>query len=183
LGHRRFAIFSVLRQDYSSRRGTAEPIFHGPNEVRHKLVRGFSIDDARLAGYADALREVGLSIDAIPIIESGADSVPNAAKGAALLFDKAPGVTAVLSMTDVQALAVLEEARRRGISVPHELSVVGFDNIPEAARSDPPLTTVAHPMVEKGRRAAQLLFEAGGPQHIVLPVNLITRGTTAPPCN
>ena len=156
-----------------------EPIFHGPNEARHKLMHGLSNDDERLAGYAEALAEVGLSIDAIPIIECSADTVANAAGGASLVFDRAPGVTAVLSMTDVQALAVLEEARRRNISVPHELSIVGFDNIPEAAHSEPPLTTVVHPMVEKGRTAARLLFEAGAAQHIVLPVTLTIRGSTS----
>jgi len=146
-------------------------------------MRGFSIDDARLAGYADALAEVGLSIDDVPIIESSADTVANAIRGASLLFDKAPGVTAVLSMTDVQALAVLEEARRRHISVPRDLSVVGFDDIPEAARSDPPLTTVVHPMVEKGRVAARLLFDTGAAKQIVLPVSLTIRGSTAPSRN
>jgi DNA-binding LacI/PurR family transcriptional regulator len=181
LGHRRFAIFSVLRQvpDQSSV-ASREPVFHGPNEARHKLVRGFSIDDERLAGYADALAEVGLSVDAIPIIECSADTVANAARGATLLFENAPDVTAVLSMTDVQALAVLEEARRRHIAVPRDLSVVGFDDIPEAAQSNPPLTTIVHPMVEKGRAAARLLFEARAPQHIVLPVTLAIRDSTAP---
>jgi DNA-binding LacI/PurR family transcriptional regulator len=183
LGHRRFAIFSVHRQDYETPGASGEPVFHGPNEARHRLRRGFSIDDARLAGYADALAEVGLSIDDIPIIECSADTVANAARGASLVFERAPDVTAVLSMTDIQALAVLEEARRRHISVPHELSIVGFDNIPEAAQSVPPLTTVVHPMVEKGRTAARLLFEGGAPQHIVLPVNLTIRGSTAPPSN
>ena len=128
LGHRRFAILSVLRQDPTQvPAASLEPIFHGPNEVRHKLVRGFSIDDDRLAGYADALAKVGLSIDEIPIVECGANSVANATKGARLLFDNAPDVTAILAMTDVQALGVLEEARRRHISVPSDLSVVGLE--------------------------------------------------------
>jgi DNA-binding LacI/PurR family transcriptional regulator len=182
LGHRRFAILSVLRQDPSQAPALSlEPILHGPDEVRHKLVRGFSIDDDRLAGYADALAQAGLSIDDIPIVECGADSVTNAAKGARLLFDRAPGVTAILAMTDVQALGVLEEARRRGISVPGDLSVVGFDDIPEARLSTPALTTVVHPIVEKGLTAARILFDDHQPQHATLPVTLAVRSSTAAP--
>lgn len=182
LGHRRFAILSVLRQDPTDAPAPSlEPVFHGPDETRHRLLRGFSIDDDRLAGYADALAEVGLSIDEIPIVECGADSVANAIKGARLLFDKAPDVTAILAMTDVQALGLLEEARRRGIAVPGDLSIVGFDDIPEARLATPALTTVVHPIVEKGRTATRVLFEGGPPQHVTLPVTLAVRASTAPP--
>jgi DNA-binding LacI/PurR family transcriptional regulator len=181
LGHRRFAILSVLRQDPTQvPAATLEPIFHGPNEARHRLLRGFSIDNDRLAGYSDALLEVGLPIDEVPIVECGADSVANAMKGARLLFDSAPDVTAVLAMTDVQALGVLQEARHRNIAVPDVLSVVGFDDIPEARLSAPALTTVVHPIIEKGRTAARILFESGPPQHVTLPVSLTVRSSTAP---
>jgi DNA-binding LacI/PurR family transcriptional regulator len=182
LGHRRLAILSVLRQDPShTPAAKLKPVFHAPGDIRHKLARGFSIDDDRLAGYADALAAAGIPIDTIPIVECGADSVANAAKGARRLFDTSPGVTAVLAMTDVQALGVLEEARRRRIAVPRDLSVVGFDDIPEARSSSPPLTTVVHPIVEKGRAAARILFEDQGPRHVTLPVKLAVRGSTAPP--
>jgi DNA-binding LacI/PurR family transcriptional regulator len=154
---------------------------HGAEEGRHRLVRGFSIDDDRLAGYADALAEVGLSIDEIPIVECGADSVVNATKGARLFFDSSLDVTAILAMTDVQALAVIEEAERRGIAVPGDLSVVGFDDIPEARLSTPALTTVVHPIVEKGRAAARILFDRGPLRHVTLPVSLAIRSSTAAP--
>ncbi len=182
LGHRRFAIFSVLRRGPSHAPAPSlEPVLHGAEESRHRLVRGFSIDDDRLAGYADALAEVRLSIDGIPIVECGADSVANATKGARLFFDSSLDVTAILAMTDVQALAVIEEAQRRGIAVPDDLSVVGFDDIPEARLSKPPLTTVVHPIVEKGETAARILFEKGPPQHVTLPVSLAVRSSTAAP--
>ena len=66
-----------------------------------------------------------------------------------MLFDIAPEATAVLTMADSQAIAVLEEARRRNISIPDDLSITGFDDIVEAARSDPPLTTIAQNPLEK----------------------------------
>ncbi len=84
-------------------------------------------------------------------------------------------------MTDVQALGVIEEARRRDIAVPGDLSIVGFDDIPEARSSTPALTTIVHPMIEKGRTAARILFDDGPPQHVVLPVSLAVRASTAPP--
>ncbi len=62
-----------------------------------------------------------------------------------------------------------------------DLSVVGFDNAPEAAHSELPLTTIAQDAVAKGRAAARLLLEGGPPRHVVLPVELIVRGSTAPP--
>ena len=76
---------------------------------------------------------------------------------------------------------MIEAARRRGLSVPRDLSVVGFDDIAEAAMFDPPLTTVAQPIVEKGRRAAELIFLGGPPRTELLDVDLVVRGSTAPP--
>ena len=70
-------------------------------------------------------------------------------------------------------LAILAEARRRGIAVPRDLSVVGFDDPPQLAEVDPPLTTIVQPSVEKGRIAARILFEGGPPRQVVLPVTLI----------
>jgi DNA-binding LacI/PurR family transcriptional regulator len=182
LGHRRFAIISVLRHDLGDLAASrVAPIFHGASEASHKLRRGFPSDDDRLAGYADALAEVGLSIDEVPIVECAADSISNAAWGARLLLEQAPEVTAVLAMTDVQALAMLEEARRRNVSVPEDLSVVGFDDIAEASMSGNALTTVVHPVAEKGRTAARILFEERRVRQVTLPVSLAVRSTTLVP--
>jgi DNA-binding LacI/PurR family transcriptional regulator len=184
LGHRRIAIFSVLRQGPPGSPATSlGPVLHEPGDVRRRLTGGYQIDRDRLAGYADALAKTGLSVDDVPLIESGADSVMNAIEGARLFFDRAPDVTAVLAMTDVQALAVLEEARRRGIAVPEVLSVVGFDDIQEARFSAPALTTVVHPVLEKGRTAARLLFAEGSRQHVSLPVSFVERASTTAPRN
>ena len=98
-----------------------------------------------------------------------------------MLLDNAPEATAVIALGDTQELAVLSEARRRGIIVPRDLSVVGFDDPPEAARTDPPLTTIVQPTIEKGRVAARILFEGGPPRQVVLPVKLVVRSSTAPP--
>ncbi len=178
LGHRRIAIFSVLR-DERIRRG--DPVFHDGHEGAKALARSFPLDRDRLAGYFDALNAAGVDATDVPIVETRADTPSGASSGAALLFDKAPNVTAVLAMTDVQALAVLQAAQQRGLRVPEDLSIVGFDDVPEAAASVPPLTTVAHPIEEKGRVAARLLFDGDAGQQLVLPVRLVVRGSTAPP--
>jgi DNA-binding LacI/PurR family transcriptional regulator len=185
LGHRRFAVFSVLRHGAADEMPAArlEPVLHLPSKGRDRLAGGFAIDHDRLAGYADALDEAGLSIDDMPVVECGADSVANATKGARLFFDGVPDATAVLAMTDVQAIAVIEEAHRRGIAVPADLSVVGYDDIPEARTVGPALTTIVHPIVEKGRAAARVLFEAKRTRHITLPVDLVVRASTAGPRN
>ena len=69
-----------------------------------------------------------------------------------MLLDAAPDATAILSMAVMQGIAVLEEARRRGLSVPRDLSVVAYNDIPDAARSDPPLTTVDGMGIAEGPR-------------------------------
>jgi DNA-binding LacI/PurR family transcriptional regulator len=91
--------------------------------------------------------------------------------------------TAVFAASDTQAIGVLEAARALEISVPGELSVVGFDDIEVASYVG--LTTVRQPLVESGRRGATLLLEvlAGdpvAPLRELLPLELVVRGTTGP---
>jgi DNA-binding LacI/PurR family transcriptional regulator len=129
-----------------------------------------------MRGYADALAEIGISIDDVPVVQAQ----PWDRDAAALLLDKAPDATAVLSMMDMQAIAVMKEARRRGREVPRDLSVIGYNDIAEAATADPPLTTVAGMQVAKGRAAARLLFAGGPPRQELLPADLVLRASTGP---
>ena len=144
------------------------------------MAAGYPPDHERLSGRAEVLAAVGISIDDVPIVEI--NSKEGVAAGAALLLNSAPDATAVLALAgDPQAIGILNEARRRGIFVPRDLSVVGFDDTPEAVLADPPLTTIVQPTTEKGRVAARILFEGGPPRNVVLPVTLVLRGSTAPP--
>jgi DNA-binding LacI/PurR family transcriptional regulator len=97
--------------------------------------------------------------------------------------------TAVLAMTDVVAAGVLSAAHEVGLRVPTDLAVVGFDDNPLAARTVPPLTTVAQDVGAKGRAAAAALRQAMGrakdlsqprPPSRTLPVRLVVRGSTDP---
>jgi DNA-binding LacI/PurR family transcriptional regulator len=82
------------------------------------------VDQEKLARYADALAAAGIAVDDVPMVQGqawGADAVR-------MLLDVAPDATAILSMSVMQALEVLKEARRRGIAVPRRRSVVGFSD-------------------------------------------------------
>ena len=99
----------------------------------------------------------------------------------AALFERAPEATAALAMTDRQAVTILEEAKRRGVAVPRDFSVMGFDGVAAGAHSDPPLTTIAHTVVEKGRIAARMILGDAPSRQVVLPVQLVGRASTAAP--
>jgi DNA-binding LacI/PurR family transcriptional regulator len=177
LGHRRFVIASALFQ-------FLPPVFHPPSKAPRRFVAAGLPMMERMAGVADALAEFGQSLDDMPIMEACATPEEEAAfgvNGAAALLDGAPEATAVIGLTDGVALSIIEHAKKRGLLVPRDLSVVGFDDVAGAARSEPPLTTVHSSAFESGRLAARLLLDGGPPQHIVLPVELIVRGSTASP--
>jgi DNA-binding LacI/PurR family transcriptional regulator len=100
----------------------------------------------------------------------------------------AAGVTAVLAYNDLIAVGLLHRLGELGVAVPDEISVVGFDDIPFAAMTSPPLTTVAMPTELAGRAAVTLMLDrlAAGPDAPrgdvrTLPVALVVRGSTAPP--
>ena len=169
LGHRRFGIISFLRS-------SARAVLHPAGVPRGAEAAGIATDQEKHAGYADVLAGVGIRVADVPMVQ--ADPWDPAAAG--MILDAAPDATAILSMSVMQGLAVLSEARRRGIVVPRDLSVVAYNDIPDAQRSDPPLTTVNGMGVEKGRAAALLVREKGPPRHIILAPELIVRGSTGP---
>jgi DNA-binding LacI/PurR family transcriptional regulator len=92
--------------------------------------------------------------------------------------------TAILCITDRLALGALDAARQAGLVVPHDVSIVGFDDIPKAAHAEPPLTTIRQAHYEKGRLAGQALVgflrSEAVAEHTDLPVRLVVRGSTGP---
>lgn len=170
LGHRKFGILSFLRD-------LGPPRYFAPGRERDPEASGWATDQEKYRGYADALGEVGVDIGEVPMVQAH----PWEKDAAGLMLDVAPEATAVLSMTVMQAIAVVEEAQRRGLSVPADLSVVGFNDIPAAAKLNPPLTTVDGMTAEKGRVAAHIVLNSGQVRHEVLPTRLIIRSSTAPP--
>ncbi|GAA3091177.1 substrate-binding domain-containing protein [Nonomuraea salmonea] len=93
--------------------------------------------------------------------------------------------TAIVCLNDTAALGVIGGLRERGIAVPGEMSVVGYDDVAFAAQLAPPLTTVWQPKRELGRVAAELLLDESRPGHrhqkLVYRPRLVVRDSTAPP--
>ena len=171
LGHRRIAILSTeLVKD-----GRVGPV--SPGRAARATAAG---GRARLAGYRAALTEAGLDPEAVPVFETENDrgSVEAAIR---FLFDRPEPPTALLAMSDVIALGALDALAARGLRAPSDVSIVGFDDGPEAVRAHPPLTTVGQPAEEKGRAAAEMLLGLRPPGDLVLPAALVRRATCGPP--
>ena len=140
---------------------------------------------ARLDGYRDALREAGISADRSmvePCVDWGLDSGRRAAER---LLESSPKLTAVFAQSDLLALGAIAALRARGMRVPEDVSVVGFDDIPVSSVFDPPLTTVRQPMREVGELAARLIGDRTGSSRKVkgtrhvLRAPLVIRGSVA----
>lgn len=140
---------------------------------------------ARLQGYSAALEEAGLPWAEVPVYEITENTQEQGRIAAGFLLSRNFRPTAILAMSDRLALGAFEAAKDVGLSVPEDLSVVGFDDVPEAARATPPLTTVHQPHVEKGYRAGRLLIaqlrKEEPEESPILPTRLVIRGSTAPP--
>jgi LacI family transcriptional regulator len=94
--------------------------------------------------------------------------------------------TAIFASNDVSAFGVMDAARDHGLRIPEDISVVGFDDIPQAAHVHPGLTTVRQPLAQMGRLATQMLLrQIKDPEYtgerIELPTELIVRGSCQPP--
>lgn len=139
----------------------------------------------RAAGYRMGLERHEIQFDPSLRLTPGAEYCAEAGATCDYLLGIPEPPTAVIAADDRTARAFLEELRNRGVSVPREMSVVGFDDAPAAA-IPPGLTTIRQPAEDVGRTAAKLLrsIMAGAPAETcrtVLPVELVVRGTTAAP--
>lgn len=145
----------------------------------------YAVSRDRLAGYQDALSGHGLDWAQVPVFQGTDSTAEEGEAGAAALLRCTPRPTGLLCLSDRLAEGALRAARRLGLRVPDDLSVVGFDDaLPTAAGLD--LTTVRQPTRRKGEHAAhQLLALLNGTGSTdpprPLPTELIIRGSTAPP--
>lgn len=137
--------------------------------------------DERIVGYRRALESAGLSFDASLVVTED-EAFRCLALWRAEAFTNPP--TAIFCATDADALAVIHFLTLRGVHIPDEVSVAGFDDIPSAAMSFPPLTTVRQSSASAGEKAAELLLaqingrqEAG--QTVYLPTELIVRDSVS----
>ncbi len=140
---------------------------------------------ARLDGYRSALEHAGASYDPALVRYGDFHNEGGFVRGGELL-DLPDRPTAIFAGSDEQALGVYEAARQRGLRIPQDLSVVGFDDLPAARWVSPPLTTVRQPLAEMGRVAAEMLGELIEAiplrsQRVELATELIIRESTAGP--
>ncbi|MQA35094.1 LacI family DNA-binding transcriptional regulator [Modestobacter roseus] len=140
---------------------------------------------ARLDGYRAALDRAGIGVDP-QLLRHGNFHHEGGYEQARRLLELPDPPTAVFAGSDEQAFGVMEAARQAGLSVPGDLSVVGFDDLPMARWSSPPLTTVCQPLADMGRMAGRVLTEliTGAElatQRVELATHLVTRASTAPP--
>jgi LacI family repressor for deo operon, udp, cdd, tsx, nupC, and nupG len=122
------------------------------------------------------------------IVMHGDFSIESGAAAADRLLGRSARPTAIFCFNDEMAMGVVEVAKRLGIRVPQQLSVVGFDDIRFSRHMDPPLTTIAQPMRQLGEGTVRLLLSilAGGhdaetPESVTLPHKLVVRASTGPP--
>jgi DNA-binding LacI/PurR family transcriptional regulator len=159
LGHRRIAMIG------------------GPQDV--------SCFRARQAGYASGLEAAGIAVD--PTLVVNASLTREGGSGAArelLLRNDRP--TAVFTSNDLQALGVYQAARELGLTIPDDLSVVGFDDLPVVAWVEPPLTTVHQPLTEMAAAATELALSLGRGEKpaqigVEIATTLTVRSSTAAP--
>jgi LacI family transcriptional regulator len=136
----------------------------------------------REEGFRSAMQAMGVEVDPA-LVRVGGYRRESADRPAHELLEVAVRPTAVFAANDMMALATIQAAADLGLRVPEDLSVVGFDDVPEPVRSTPPLTTVAQPIQQMGLEAIGLLIElmAGRDvpaEHIQLPTRLVERGST-----
>lgn len=158
LGHRQIGIISVAEElNFSVRR--------------------------RLNGLRSTAEKFNMDFNAFPQAE-GDFSINSGARAADELLNTHPEITAIICLNDRMAMGAIQQARALGRSIPENLTIVGYDDIPSAAVFAPPLTTINQQAPEIGRAATRMLFEVidgGNPHPVNVPPVLIVRQSSAPP--
>jgi DNA-binding LacI/PurR family transcriptional regulator len=166
LGHRRFAVLTIQGGPYGPR--------NRPGFV------------SRPEGFVEELERRGVKREDVVfcLAEEHNRAAGTAAVATMLAMPPSRRPTALFGVTDILALGALDAITAAGIDVPREFSVAGLDDIPEAATSSPPLTTIDQDLFEQGRSAIRLVLRMLAGQSVRAPkptVQLVVRGSTAPP--
>ncbi|MGW8481758.1 LacI family DNA-binding transcriptional regulator [Microbacterium sp. NPDC055903] len=167
----------------AARDATRHLIELGHRRIAH--VRGrtdLASAQQRESGYRSALDQAGIPFDPLLVVDGGYRAAATT-EGARALLDLDEPPTAVFAANDLSALEMIRVAEERGLRVPSDLSVIGFDDIPEAAAATPQLSTVRQPLGEMGAAAVRMLLgmlDGGTPEHVRMPAELVIRASTAP---
>ncbi|GAA3652639.1 LacI family DNA-binding transcriptional regulator [Microbacterium marinilacus] len=156
----------------------------GHRRIGHLRGRGDLVSaQLRERGYREALADAGIAFDERLVAEGGYRRAEAAVAAAALLSSDEPP-TAVFAANDLSAIETVRIATERGLRVPDDLSVIGFDDIPDATACSPTLTTIRQPLHEMGAAAVRTLLDmlsGGEGGHVRMPAELIVRESTGAP--
>jgi DNA-binding LacI/PurR family transcriptional regulator len=176
LGHRRIAVVTFELAPHPE---------GGLADLRRQAQTSFRPTRLRLDGYKKVLGAAGVRWEDVTVYECPENVPAEGAVAARVLLSMEPRPTALLVTSDQLAFGIIEAAKDMGLVVPGDVSVVGFDDVPEAAGFNPPLTTVHQDHVEKGLLAGRLLVAGLGGEEPdapkMLPTRLVVRESTAPP--
>jgi DNA-binding LacI/PurR family transcriptional regulator len=171
LGHRRIGVIT-----FSLRRGQER----GVMDLNAQLGARYAVTRRRLEGYREAAEQAGVDWADVPVVAGVTSSVAEGATAAATLLDARPDVTALLCLSDRLAEGAMQALRARGLDVPGDVSVVGFDDAETAAALA--LTTVRQPHRSKGEEGARMLLSLMEGQDVArattLATELVVRGST-----
>jgi len=147
---------------------------------------GLEHSNDRTNGYRAALASHGLPFDTC-LLAKGGYKFDDGKRAALELFDCQAPPTAIFAYNDLMAIGAIHAAKERGLRIPQDISIVGFDDIPGAAFTFPPLTTICQPKLEMGRKSAELLIasingetEEDQDISVKMDVKLVIRQTTGP---
>jgi DNA-binding LacI/PurR family transcriptional regulator len=186
LGGRPLGAVPAACVDADNRGGAQQAVEHLVAAGRERIAtitgpQDMTVGLERYAGYLAGLAGVGLAADPA-LVEAGDFSLDGGVRAAAALLDRRPDLDAVFAASDAMAIGAMRVLRERGRRVPADVAVVGFEDSPSAAHTDPPLTTVHQPVEAMGREMVRLLLTriAGSTPAeplVVLPTHLVVRGS------
>ncbi len=177
-------ISMTMDDEGSARRATEHLIALGHRRIG--FIAGseeYDLSNWRIDGWREAMEMAGLPQDGL--CTSGDFSYESGVIAANTLLDQDAPPTAIIASNDQMTLATLDTANRRGLSVPHDLSLISFDNTPVVRFTDPKLTAIDQPIAATFSKAVELLITNGDTavphQPVVTEGSLVERGSTAPP--
>jgi DNA-binding LacI/PurR family transcriptional regulator len=150
-----------------------------------KRKQSSALSHLRYIGFRNTLQAAGIPLDPVLVVESRAGQASGYASMQKLLALPQPP-TAVFAHNDVLAMGAISAIYRAGLTVPHDISIVGYDDTIQATYFNPPLTTIKIPIAEMGRVAGTTILDLVknnnllSPQTTTLPVQLIVRASTTP---
>jgi DNA-binding LacI/PurR family transcriptional regulator len=177
LGHRRIGVVTV-------RRGEAEEAETSPQPLVERVSTGRAphpVRQQRLLGLLDAAEHAHASVRKVVVAERDSNHRMSGALGTAALLDADPSLTAIVCTSDILAFGALDELAARGLSVPEDATVTGFDDVPAAEGFG--LTTVRQPLEQKGRAAIEFLLDErprSRAKRLVFPTELVIRSSSGP---